>query len=400
MPNQGKGRRLPFVTTVGLAALGAMILFSVFAGGAVSAPQGTAEMPTPRSGPGIIGKLQEGETLQATGGQWLYANGLNCASRPAEPCIITWAWRLWNPGLTSFITIAGATSDTLLLTQAHVGGRIQVVQTLTKNDCDAHGANCRDTSSSQVSAPTGLVAPKPVSSPVNRELPVITGTPMEEETLTASTGIWDGPQPISLTWQWYRSDTNGNNPSPIAGANAQTYKLTTADVGFRIKVTGTATNAGGSSFATSEPTPVIVPFGPTATRRSVTVDRVSLPHRLIIDQFQFTPQPLRSRNPFIGRFHVSDTRGFAIQGALVKATGVPTGLVRNTAEIATTRNGWATFRFQPTNRLELRKGASLAFFVCARKPGESRRAGVSMCDLFYVKIAAAPATTATALARG
>jgi hypothetical protein len=398
MPKQRNGRRLPFVTTVGLAALGAMIVFGAFAGGAVSAPQGTAEMPTPRSGPGIVGKLQEGETLQATSGQWLYADGTGCAQRPLEPCIITWQWVRYNADLSGQQLIPGATSDKLVLTAADVGKRIQVVQTLTKRDCDAHGLNCRDTSSSQVSAPTGLVAPRAVPGPVNRELPAISGIPMEEETLTASTGLWDGPQPISVSFQWYRTDTNGNNPSPIAGATAQTYKLTPGDVGFRIRVTGTAANAGGSSFATSEATPVIVPFGPTATRRSVTVDRVSLPHRLIIDRFQFTPQPLRSRIAFTGRFHVSDTRGFSIQGALVKATGVPAGLVRNTPEVATTRNGWAIFRFQPTTRLELRNGASLAFFVCARKPGESRRAGVSMCDLVYVKIAA-PAATAVAAPR-
>lgn len=380
------GRRLPFLAALGL--LGSLIMFGVFAGGAVSARQGSAEMPTPRSGPGIQGKAQEGETLQATGGQWLYADGTGCAQRPAEPCIITWLWRLCNPQATGCSTIPGQTTDKLLLVQAYVGGRIQVVQTLTKNDCDAHGKNCQNVSSSQVSAPTGLVAPKPVTAPVNRELPAITGTPMEEETLTASTGLWDGQQPISMSFQWYRADRNGNNPTPIAGANAQTHTLTNADVGFAIKVTGTATNVGGSSFATSQPTAMIAPFGPTAQRRSVTIGRVSLPHRLMIDQVVFTPNPLRSRKALTARFHVSDTRGFWIEGALVKVVGVPSGLIRNAAEVKTTRQGWATVRLLPTQKLELRNGGSLALFVCARKPGETRRAGVSMCDLVYARVAA------------
>jgi hypothetical protein len=386
MSKQRKGRRLPFVTTVGLAALGALIMFGVFAAGAVSAPQGSAEMPTPRSGPGIQGKAQVGETLQATSGQWLYADGTGCAQRPAEPCVITWQWLGCNAQASSCAVLPGETSDKLLLRAQHVGTRVQVAQTLTKNDCDAHGQNCRDVSSSQVSAPTGLVAPPPVTAPVNRELPAITGTPMEEETLTASTGLWDGQQPISLSFQWYQADRNGNNAVPIAGATGQTFKLTSAQVGFTIKVTGTATNNGGSSFATSQATPVIAPFGPTAARRSIEVERVSLPHRLIIDRIVFTPQVIRSLKPFTGRFRVSDTRGFRIDGALVQVISVPFGLVRRVAEVETDAAGWATLRFQPTKKLELRKGATLAMFVCARKPGETRRAGVSMCDLANVPL--------------
>jgi hypothetical protein len=382
------GRRLPFVATVGLA-LGVLIVFGVFAAGAVSAPQAGQEMPTPRSGPSVAGTAQEGQTLEARGGQWLYADGLDCNSRPAEPCKITWLWQRCNPQATSCGDIPGATSTSYLLTAADVGGRIRVVQTLTKNDCDAHGLNCRDVGSSQVSAPTGLVAPKAVASPVNTQLPEITGTPMEEETLTSSTGLWSGPQPISLAFQWYRCDANGNNCVAIAGANAQTYTLTAADVGFTIRVTGTATNAGGSAFATSQQTPVIAPFGPTPERRSISIDRVALPHRLIIDRLAFNPNPLRSRNPFTARFRVSDTRGFRIEGALVQVISVPFGLIAAAVEVETDDEGWATFTLRPTKRLQLRNGTSLVLFLRARKPGENPLAGVSTRRLVRVKLAEA-----------
>lgn len=366
---------------VGLATIG------VFAGAAGSAPQRGQEMPTPRSTPGISGKAQEGETLTATSGQWLYADGLPCSSRPLEPCILTWQWQRCNPQATSCADIPGQTNGTYLLAGADVGQRIRVIQTLTKNDCDAHGKNCKDVSNSQVSNPTGLIAPKPVASPVNTQLPEITGRPMEEETLTASTGLWNGPQPISVAFQWYRCDKAGNNPVPIAGANQQTYKLTSADVGFTIRVTGTATNAGGSAFATSRQTPVIAAFAPTPQHRSITVDRVALPQRLIIDRVAFAPTALRSLTPFTARFRVSDTRGFLIQNALVAVKSVPPGLVAPVREVRTDRNGWATFRLTPTKRLQLKNGW-LYFFVEARKAGEPRQAGVSAARLAQVRLVA------------
>ena len=387
MSKHTNGRRLPFVTAVGLA-LGVLTVFGVFAGGAVSAPQAGNEMPTPRSGPSVSGKLQVGETLSANSGQWLYADGLPCSSRPAEACNITWQWQRCNPQATSCGDIAGARNTTYVLTDADAGARVRVVQTLTKNDCNAHGQDCRDVSSSQVSAPTGLIAGRPVSSPQNTQLPEITGTPMEDETLTTSTGLWNGPQPISMSFQWYRCDANGSSCGAIPGASGQTYKLTSADVGFTIRVTGTATNAGGSAFATSQQTPVVAAFGPTPQRRSITVDRVALPHRLVLDRVEFRPNPLRSRNPFTARFRVSDTRGFRIEGALVQVISVPFGLIRTAAEVETNNEGWATFTLSPTQRLQLRTGTSLVLFLRARKQGENALAGVSTRRLVRVKVAA------------
>jgi hypothetical protein len=332
----------------------------------------------------------EGNTLEARGGQWLYANGLDCSWLPLEPCTITWQWQRCNAQASSCGDISGANKTSYLLTAADVGSRIRIVQTLSKRDCNAHGQDCRDSLSPQVSAPTNLVAPKPVAGPTNTQLPEITGTPMEEETLTASTGLWSGPQPISMSFQWYRCDTNGNSCGAIPGASGQTYKLTSADVGFTIRVTGTAANAGGSSFATSPQTPVIAAFGPTAERRSITIDRVALPHRLVLDEVEFLPQTLRSRRSFRMRIKVMDTRGFLVQGARVKATSVPFGLLSDVAEVQTSSLGWATVTLTPTAKFELKSGR-LFIFVRARKATtETAKApGVSVRDLFNVRVVAA-----------
>ena len=381
------GWRLPFVGTLG-AALGVLIVFGVFAGGAVSAPQAGQEMPTPRSTPSVSGKLQVGETLNANSGQWLYADGLPCSSRPAEACNITWQWQRCNPQANSCGDIAGQRNTTYVLTDADGGNRVRVVQTLTKNDCDAHGQNCRDVSSGQVSPPTGVIAGRPVASPQNAQLPAITGTPMEEETLTATTGLWNGPQPISMSFQWYRCDANGNACGAIPGAGGQTYKLTPADVGFTIRVTGTATNAGGSSFATSQQTPVIAAFGPTPQRRSITIDRVALPHRFVIDEVEAIPATIRTRKQFRMRVKVMDTRGFLIEGARVKIVSVPFGLVSDSAEVETTSLGWATVTLTPTAKFELKTGR-LFVFIRARKAGETAQSpGVSARDLFNVRVVA------------
>jgi hypothetical protein len=74
--------------------------------------------------------------------------------------------------------------------------------------------------------------------------------------LKGSIGTWTG-SPTSYRYEWLRCDTNGVNCSAIAGATAQTYSLTTADIASRIRFRVTASNAAGSSVATSEPASVV-----------------------------------------------------------------------------------------------------------------------------------------------
>ncbi len=112
---------------------------------------------------------------------------------------------------------------------------------------------------------------------------------------------------------------------------------------------------------------------------------VSPPNRLIVDNVKFEPSLLASRAAFTARFHVSDTRGFAIQGALVYALGLPYGWVGNAAEVTTDASGWATISMQPTGAMPLRPGA-LVIFVRARKPGDNLLAGVSTRRLVQVSI--------------
>lgn len=93
--------------------------------------------------------------------------------------------------------------------------------------------------------------------PVNTSPPIISGTPQDGQTLTASTGSWSGTQPITYGYQWQRCDSGGANCVAIAGATGPTYLATSADVGRTLRVVVTAANSAGSASATSAATTVV-----------------------------------------------------------------------------------------------------------------------------------------------
>ena len=88
----------------------------------------------------------------------------------------------------------------------------------------------------------------------------------------------------------------------------------------------------------------------------------------------------------MARFHVSDTRGFSIQGALVYALGLPYNYAYSAPEVATDASGWATITIRPTAQLPVRRGGALVIFVRARKPGDSLLAGVSTRRLVQERV--------------
>jgi hypothetical protein len=91
---------------------------------------------------------------------------------------------------------------------------------------------------------------------VSAGAPAVTGTPVEAALLTASAGTWTGSAPIGHAVAWQRSTANGGWTT-IAGAVATSYRLTLADVGRRLRVLVTASNAGGSAQAASAATPPV-----------------------------------------------------------------------------------------------------------------------------------------------
>jgi hypothetical protein len=93
--------------------------------------------------------------------------------------------------------------------------------------------------------------------PANLEPPTIEGTAAVVQTLTAAPGSWEGSQPIHFGYAWERCDALSVTCTPIPGAIARTYTVTSEDRGSAIVVVVTASNRVGSDTATSPPTAVV-----------------------------------------------------------------------------------------------------------------------------------------------
>jgi len=338
----------------------ALVLGAVVAG--VCAAAAAAAPPSNTRRPSLSGTLRDGSTLTAYNGRWTN-----------NPTSFGYEWLRCGSGGANCVQIAGANNKRYTLTSADVGHRMRIEVIATNSSG----------STSATSGASGIVRAVG-SQPHNTSVPAISGTAKEGQTLAASTGSWTGTSPITYTYQWSRCDGAGANCAAIQGATGQTYNLTTADVVHTMRVTVRGTNKVGSNPATSHQTALVAPA--SSGGAAISVSTVALPDRLVVDNVKFSPQPLGSRRTLTGRFHVADTRGFSVQGALVYAIGLPYGWTRNTPEVTTDGNGWATVAFTPTRRLPLQRGTYLVVFVRARKPGDSTLAGVSSRRLVQARI--------------
>jgi hypothetical protein len=181
--------------------------------------------------PTVTGAAAEGQTLTATAGTW-----------KGSPKSFAYQWQRCDSVGANCSNIAGAAGATYLLTTAERGFTIRVAVT----------ARSPYGSASAVSAPTAVIAAA-TGAPVSTAPPAVVGTPQQGQTLSASTGSWTGA-PTGFAYQWERCDSAGANCAAVAGASGPTYVVTSADVGFRLRVVVTATNAGGAGTSASAPT--------------------------------------------------------------------------------------------------------------------------------------------------
>jgi hypothetical protein len=372
--HQPRREGLRLATTTSLAGL-LLVALAAFAGASGAAPTTQAAPPTNTSKPSITGEAREGETLTATTGSW----------RGDRPISYSFQWIRCSVRISNCNEIRGATRNTYRLTANDVGRRLLVSVTARNSDGDRSAS----------SDPTAQIAQR-ANAPANSAPPTISGTPQEGEALTVSNGTWTGTAPITFAYAWQRCDRNGGSCAPIAGAAGQQYLLTSADVNNTVRAVVTGRNAAGSTSATTVPSAVIAPrqpVGPEGQIRlpsgkvSIPISSVALPHRLVIDQVRFSPNPVRSRNITItAQFRVADTRGFVVRGALVFVRSVPL-LTSTPPEQTTQQDGTVTFQITPRATFPLRNGVNVQFFIRARKAGESALAGVSTRRLVQVRTA-------------
>lgn len=104
-------------------------------------------------------------------------------------------------------------------------------------------------------------------------VPIITGSPMEGETLTASLSAMDPTDTSVYSYQWYRGDTQ------IPGATSATYAVTSSDIGSTLKVIVTAkSDTGYIGSASSDPTSQVIKALtiPTAAQLDITIPENSV----------------------------------------------------------------------------------------------------------------------------
>ena len=183
------------------------------------APNPTSPVNTnPLSGgrPAISGNTPIGSTLTCSNGTW---TGI-----PAPTFTYQW-YRGDSP-------ISGATSASYVTQNADLGQSItcRVTATNVKNSVVAISSNS--------------ITPTPVP-PVNNIAPVISGKTLVGSTLTSTNGTWSSFPVPTFAYQWYSGDT------PIDLATTASYITQTANVEKQITYRVTATNAGGSTTATS-----------------------------------------------------------------------------------------------------------------------------------------------------
>lgn len=103
-----------------------------------------------------------------------------------------------------------------------------------------------------------------VRPPENVNVPTISGLARDEELLQGQRGEWRGTQPITYAYQWESCASDGGSCSLLEGETEPTVELRSQDVGRRLRLRVTATNAGGRAEASSTLTDAVAALAPRA----------------------------------------------------------------------------------------------------------------------------------------
>lgn len=197
-------------TSGGATALGTSAATAPIAGGAIS----NVSKPT------ITGTAKVGETLTSSTGTWSESG-----------TSYTYQW------LAEGVAIADATAATFTPTEDQAGRRLTVQVTASLVGFTQGVAESARTAPVESLAPPGIVVTGG---------PVMVGQPRIGKVLEAKAGTFT-PSSATVTLQWFRAG------SPIAGATAEKYALTMADLGKTMTVQATYTKEGLAPVVRTSP---------------------------------------------------------------------------------------------------------------------------------------------------
>lgn len=235
VPRRAELRRWTALSSA-ILAVGAITVAAL-----LSAPADARSQAAPviQSPPTISGSAVRGQSLTATSGSW-----------SGSPTSFVYQWLRCDAGGAACAAIGGATGSGYTVADADVGRTIRVE--VTASNADGTG----QATSSQTAVVTATAPPASTSDPA------VSGSTVEGQTLTATSGGWTGTAPITFAYQWVRCGADGgaadgSNCPVISGATGSSYRLTGADVGHRLRVRVTASNSAGSRTAASNATATV-----------------------------------------------------------------------------------------------------------------------------------------------
>ena len=182
---------------------------------------------------------------------------------PAQSSATASIWARVNPGQAvtgQYIALCvwdlnSLTNSCMNLTLTHQWQQVQVTTTMPSAATDLRtqvymfGEGNMDFDGAVLGAPQTAEA---VYVPINQSLPMISGSATVGSALTCSSGVWDD-SPTAFAYSWRRDGT------PISGADADTYTISTADEDDALECLVTASNAAGEATASSNPAGVPAP---------------------------------------------------------------------------------------------------------------------------------------------
>ncbi|GAC1406896.1 MAG: hypothetical protein NVSMB69_06800 [Novosphingobium sp.] len=181
-----------------------------------------------------------GSAISVTTGTW-----------SASPTGFTYQWAYADTSAS----ISGATASSYTPVAGDVGHTLKC--TVTATNANGSAAAVSNTSSLVVAA----------AAPVNTAAPALSTTsPTQGNAVTVSTGTWNG-SPTGFAYQWFYADTS----AAISGATASSYTPVAGDLGHTLRVTVTATNANGSSAASSNTSGAVTSAAAQQTLRLTTL---------------------------------------------------------------------------------------------------------------------------------
>jgi hypothetical protein len=339
----------------GALGIAALVLPTAGTPAAAAPPQNTGE-------PAISGSAEQGRTLSASRGSWSGGGNISYAYR----------WVRCGPegGLpdgSDCTIIGGATSSKYVVAGADVGLRLRVRVTATN----------ADGSKTAASNPTAIV----VGPPVPTSSPSVKGSMLVGSTVTADPGTWRGRQPITFSFAWLRCDAQGGRCTAI-GTTSRTYRISSADVGHRLRFNVTARNAVGARTELSGESPVAAEPLPAGAVRlptgEVSIPATSVPRdqRLIVSEVRFSPRTITNRKgTIVVSVRVRDTRNFVVRDAFVFIRSTPKVTTGGDRRL-TTADGWLSYELVPEGDFPTRARTAVQFFVKAYRAGDPSLAGV------------------------